>query len=88
MHLEYSPDEGLLYLRLKSGEVSETIEVGKAIYADLDAEGQAIGIEALDATEFFAFLANNAESTDGRIVVDLPDGLNQLVRTARKVPAA
>lgn len=83
MRIEYSPDERLLYLRLRPGEVAETIEVDTDVMADLNAAGEPVGIEFIDADAFFPFLARHAGTHEGIVVVDLPDGLAALARNRR-----
>ena len=91
MKLEYSLNSGALYVRLREGNVDETIEIGDDdyadVYADLDADGRPIGVEVLDASAFFPFLARHAGSTDGIVTVGLPDGLTALVSDRARVPA-
>jgi uncharacterized protein YuzE len=48
---------GAVYMKLRDGEVAETIEVSDAdAYVDLDAEGYVLGIEFLSLDEFHAFM--------------------------------
>lgn len=68
MALEYSPDGHLLYVHLREGEVAETAEVGPDIYADLDADGRPIGVEFLNADDFFPFLSRGLEGMRGTTV--------------------
>jgi uncharacterized protein YuzE len=47
---------GAVYLKLKDGEVAETVEVSDAdAYVDLDAEGYVLGIEFLSVAEYEEF---------------------------------
>jgi len=89
MRIEYSPGIDALYVRLGAGEISETVEVGADVYADLDDAGNPIGIEFLDAPEFFRFLSRDGSGTasEGVTVVDLPDGLAALIRRETSVAA-
>lgn len=46
---------GAVYMKLRDGEVAETVEVEDAdAYVDLDAEGYVLGIEFLSLEEFHA----------------------------------
>lgn len=47
MRLEYDPEADALYLRLKKGRVSETVEIAENVFIDLDAGGEPLGIEIL-----------------------------------------
>jgi len=87
MRIEYSPDVGLLYVRLGGGAVAESVEVGTGVVADMDAAGEPVGLEFLDADAFLPFLARHGDAPDGVVTIDLPDGLAALVRGQRAVPA-
>ena len=80
MRIEYSPTINAIYVRLRDGEVADTVEVGDDVYADLDEAGEPIGVEFLDAAEFFPFLARHAPAPEGVAIVELPEGLAALVR--------
>ena len=43
------PEVKALYLELSDSDVLETVELAKGVYLDLDAEGQAVGFEILNA---------------------------------------
>jgi len=47
--VRYDKDIDAFYVRLREGEIAETIEFREGIFVDLDADGRTIGIEALDA---------------------------------------
>ncbi|HVL23280.1 MAG TPA: DUF2283 domain-containing protein [Thermomicrobiales bacterium] len=49
--LTYDPDVKALYIQLTDSDVLETVELAKGVYLDLDADGQAVGFEILDADE-------------------------------------
>jgi uncharacterized protein YuzE len=49
--LTYDPDVKALYIQLTDSEVLETVELAKGVYLDLDADGQAVGFEILNADE-------------------------------------
>ena len=40
MKIEYDPQADALYIQLRQGEIAETVEISKYIYADVDQEGQ------------------------------------------------
>lgn len=45
----YDPDVNALYIELIDTEVLETVELAKDVYLDVDAEGQVVGFEILNA---------------------------------------
>ncbi len=47
--LTYDPDVKALYIQLSAAEVLETVELAKGVYLDVDADGQAVGFEILNA---------------------------------------
>jgi uncharacterized protein YuzE len=48
---------GAVYMKIRDGEVAETVEVADAdAYVDLDAEGYVLGIEFLSLDEFHRFI--------------------------------
>lgn len=49
MQIDYDPQADAVYIRLRLGEVSDTVEAGKYIYVDVDDEGVPLGIEILFA---------------------------------------
>jgi len=64
MRIEYSPTAGALYLRLQSGTVAKTVEIEEMVYVDVDANGQPLGVEFVDAEGFFPFLERHAGALD------------------------
>ena len=72
MRIEYSPTAGALYLRLQAGDVARTIEIEDMVYVDVDANGQPLGVEFVDAQEFLPYLERHAG------VLDVPDDLVDL----------
>ena len=47
MKIEYDTQADAIYVQLREGTVDNTVEVNKYIYADVDAEGNPLGIEIL-----------------------------------------
>jgi uncharacterized protein YuzE len=74
MTLEYSPDGNLLYLRLRDGETAETAEVQDNVFLDLDLDGRPLGLEFLDADDFFPFVCSVVGAMPGT-VAPIPDTL-------------
>lgn len=48
--LSYDPDANALYIRFSDEEIAETVEFSDTVYVDIDAEGNPIGFEVLDAS--------------------------------------
>lgn len=44
---EYDSENGLLYVRVRGGEIAETIERDENVYMDVDAKGYVLGVEFL-----------------------------------------
>jgi uncharacterized protein YuzE len=51
MKIEYDQQADAMYIRLRAGDVSESEEVRPGVALDLDANGQVLGIEMLDASK-------------------------------------
>ena len=51
MKITYDPQSDTLTIRLKENHISESDELQKGIIADLDSEGNIIGLEILDASQ-------------------------------------
>jgi uncharacterized protein YuzE len=54
MQIEYDPQADAIYIQLRNGEVDDTIQVGKYIYADVDSDGVPLGVEILFAGRLLA----------------------------------
>lgn len=50
MRLEYDPDSGAAYIRLRQRSIDRTEEVSPGVLIDFADDGQPIGIELLDAS--------------------------------------
>jgi len=48
--IEYDPQADAIYIQLREGNIAETVETNKYIYADVDQESQPLGIENLFVT--------------------------------------
>lgn len=51
MKIEYDPQADAMYIRLLSGEVTDSDEVREGVVFDYDAEGRVLGIEILDVSK-------------------------------------
>lgn len=47
--LTYDPDVKALYIEMLDTAIAETVELAKSVHVDLDAEGELVGIEILNA---------------------------------------
>ena len=54
MRIDYDPQADAIYIRLRSGEVDDTLAIGKYIYADVDKDGVPLGLEILFAGQVLA----------------------------------
>lgn len=88
MRVEYSPDQQLLYLHLRDGTVKDTIELEPDVLLDVDAAGEPLGIEFLDAATLLPFLSRLAIDAKGRTILDLPEGLIAAVKRSRQAAVA
>ena len=46
MQIDYDPQADAIYVRLRSGEVDDTLAVGKYIFVDVDQDGVPLGLES------------------------------------------
>lgn len=51
MKLRYDPESGALYVRVREGEIEETVQHADGVYLDIDAEGRLLGAEFLTLKE-------------------------------------
>ena len=54
MQIDYDPEADAIYVQLRSGEVDDTLAIGKYIYVDVDQEGVPLGLEILFAGRVLA----------------------------------
>jgi len=54
MQIDYDPQADAIYVRLRPGEVDDTLTVGKYIYVDVDRDGVPLGLELLFAGRVLA----------------------------------
>jgi len=62
----YDADAKALYYRLTHEPVARTICIGDRVMVDVDADGEAIGIEVLDPPGFSVTVSAVAPSAQGR----------------------
>lgn len=49
MRIDYDPQADAIYIRLREGEVDDTLEAGKYVFVDVDSGGIPLGLEILFA---------------------------------------
>lgn len=49
MRIDYDPEADAMYIRLRDGEVDDTLVASKYVFVDVDAEGVPVGVELLFA---------------------------------------
>ncbi len=63
--LTYDPKVKALYLKFSETEIAETLELSNTVYVDVDAHGQLVGFEILNADSgLTASLPSVPESTE------------------------
>ena len=69
MTIEFDRSVGALYLRLRAGEIADTVEYQPDVYLDVDEGGAVLGAEFIHADDFFALL----DRLEGRL--ELPEAM-------------
>jgi uncharacterized protein YuzE len=64
LQIRLDQDVNALYITVRSGRVSKTLELTDSVYVDLDAKGKPIGIEFVNADEFLPFIREHANDSD------------------------
>ncbi len=54
MQIDYDPESDAVYIRLREGEVDDTLEAGKYVFVDVDHEGVPLGLEILFAARYLS----------------------------------
>jgi uncharacterized protein YuzE len=52
MRFRYDPESGALYVRIREGDIEETLDLGPGAYLDIDRDGNVMGAEFLSLEEF------------------------------------
>jgi uncharacterized protein YuzE len=63
----YDPQSGALYIRLRAGQIYETLELAEGAYLNIDIEGRVLGAVFLSLEDFAEFA-----SRQGKVGVELP----------------
>lgn len=68
--LTYDPKVKALYLKFSETEIAETLELSSTVYVDVDAHGQLVGFEILNAySGLTASLPSIPDSTELRAIL-------------------
>lgn len=62
MKLHYYPETDSLYVEFKPGPGAETVEITDGLNADLDAEGQLVGLDIDHASKHWGLTALETDS--------------------------
>ena len=54
MKIRYDAEADVVYIRLSDSQILETEETETGMLVDLDAEGKVVGLEFLNARDFFS----------------------------------
>ena len=50
--VKYYPEDDVLYVLIQAGEEAKSVEIEPGVTAELDKDGELIGIEILDASQY------------------------------------
>jgi uncharacterized protein YuzE len=64
MQIRLDRDVNALYIAVRPGRVSRTVELTDTVYVDMDDKDTPIGIEFVNADEFVPFLRDHADDAD------------------------
>lgn len=67
MIFRYDPESGALYVRVREGNIEETLDLAPGAYLDIDRDGNVLGAEFLSLEEFTEIV----EDQGG--ILDLPE---------------
>lgn len=67
MSIEFDKQANALYVRVRQGDVSQTVEFAEDVYLDVDENGDVLGAEFVYADDFFSLLGR----LEGRL--DIPE---------------
>ena len=64
MKINYDKTANAVYIQIRKGKISKTVEVSKNVIHDTDSSGKILGIEILNASKLFSLkdLENNVVS--------------------------
>lgn len=70
MKVRYDPQSGALYIRLRAGQIHETLELAEGAYLNIDIESRVLGAVFLSLEDFAEFASRQGEGG-----VELPSRL-------------
>ena len=70
MKFRYDPQSGALYIRLRAGQIYETLELAEGAYLNIDIEGRVLEAVFLSLEDFAEFA-----SRQRKVGVELPSRL-------------
>lgn len=50
MNISYDPTADAVYIQLRQAEIDDTVEAGRYVFVDVDADGVPVGVELLFAS--------------------------------------
>lgn len=80
MRFEFDPGGGAIYVRIRDGEIAETLEMaepGFGAYLDIDQEGNVLGVEFLSFEEFVELTARSEGKLEVPVKVASPALLHE-----------
>lgn len=83
MKFEFDPESGAIYVRIRDGEIAETLEMADpsfGAYLDVDQEGNVLGVEFLSFEEF----AELTTHSGGKL--EIPDTVREPDTVAKPSP--
>lgn len=75
MKINYDKIADAIYLRFKDGDIKKTVKVENRLIADIDAEGNVLGVEFLDASN--QLKNNNSKSLEESVLEGVPIEITQ-----------
>lgn len=67
MKFRYDPASGALYVRVREGDIEETLDLAPGAYLDIDHDGNVLGAEFLSLEEFTEIVEHHGG------ILDLPE---------------
>jgi len=64
--VRYDPEADAMYIEVAAGDYHRTILTDSPVNLDVDAEGQVIGVEILNASEFLSPLIEGLKVREGK----------------------
>jgi uncharacterized protein YuzE len=71
MRITYDKEADAMYVYFRQGKLSQTVEMGKYVLADIDVRGNMLGLEILNASRYLAAAKNQLRISIGGKSVSL-----------------